>query len=34
MVIDEQLSVSVVDTEGGVLLGHDGPSTQAQVLGE
>jgi hypothetical protein len=34
MVIDEQLSVSVVGTDGGALLDYDGPSTRAQVLGE
>lgn len=34
IVIDEQLSVSVVDTDGRTLLGFDGPSTQPQVLGE
>jgi len=33
MVIDEQLAVSVVDTEGRMLAGHDGPSTQPRVLG-
>ena len=34
MVIDEQLSVSVVDTDGRPLVGVDGPSTQTRVLGE
>jgi hypothetical protein len=34
MVIDEQLSVSVVDADGRSLVSHDGPSTQARVLGE
>jgi hypothetical protein len=33
MVIDEQLAVSVVDTEGRALVGHDGPSTRAGVFG-
>ena len=34
MVIDEQLAVSVVDTDGRTLVSVDGPSTQARVLGE
>ena len=34
MVIDEQLSVSVVDTDGQPLVVHHGPSTRARVLGE
>ena len=34
MVIDEQLTVSVVDTDGRTLVGVDGPSTQPRVLGE
>ena len=34
MVIDEQLSVSVVDADGRALLDAEGPSTQARVLGE
>lgn len=34
MVIDEQLAVSVVDADGRALVSHEGPSTQARVLGE
>lgn len=34
IVIDEQLAVSVVDTDGRTLVSVDGPSTQARVLGE
>jgi hypothetical protein len=34
IVIDEQLAVSVVDTDGRALVSFDGPSTQARVLGE
>ena len=34
MVIDEQLDVSVVDTDGRALVSFDGPSTQPRVLGE
>ena len=34
IVIDEQLAVSVVDTDGRTLVSFDGPSTQARVLGE
>jgi hypothetical protein len=33
MVTDEQLSVSVVDTDGQPLLAFEGPSTQTRVLG-
>ena len=34
MVIDEQLDVSVLDTNGAPLVAFDGPSTQPRVLGE
>jgi hypothetical protein len=34
MVIDEDLSVSVVSSDGGALVSFDGPSTRAQVLGD
>jgi hypothetical protein len=34
MVIDEQLSVSVVDADGRTLVEHEGPSTRARVLDE
>jgi hypothetical protein len=34
MVIDEELSVSVGSSDGGALVGFDGPSTRAQVLGD